>query len=135
MIKATFSWKISKEKNLQNGWFAINHNWIKMEKRRRFHGKWFKLKSEYGTSFRILKFDPHLKKYDEKKGQIDIDWQAWIKLFGFFNTTPKLLQLEIRKVRFWEYPFVGFTHPDPTVRLNCFLAALSIILGIVGIVK
>ena len=133
IIKAIFIRKTSKDDFLQNGWFAINHNWVLKEKRRRFHGKWFKLISKYGKSYRILRFDPRIGKVQESKGEIDVDWQAWIKLNGFANDILGSLELEIKKVRFWEYSFVGLTHPDPAIRLSSYLALISIILGILGV--
>ena len=117
------------------GWFVILHRWIGEKKARRLqHGKWFKLSSEPNSVYRVLRFSASLAGAPGKPGEIVIDYEAWLDLFGRTEDVGGPLSLEIRAARWWELPRLATSHPDPAVRLAGWIAVLSFALGIISLV-
>lgn len=120
---------------LPGGWFAISHRWIDdRAARRRLHGRWFKLTSSYGTIFRAIKFAPNLKGgANKEEGAIVLDWPAWLELNGFPNELEEKLELSITRVRWWHWPKLAISHPDPAIQTSGWLGILSLALGIISL--
>ena len=116
------------------GWFVISHRWMSVKKERRLqHGKWFKLSTNAASVYRILRFSPNLAGAPDKPGEIVLDWPAWLDLFGRAENVDGTLQITITAARWWEYPKLAISHPDPAVRLSGYLALLSFCLGVISI--
>ena len=128
---AAFAEKIG----IPQGWFVISHNWVPTKKARRLsHGKWFKISSSEGSVYRILRFSVKLRGTPKSgTGDIVLDWPGLLKLSGYAEDIPEEITLEITKIKWWEYAFVPFSHPDPTIKLASILAALSVGLGLVSV--
>lgn len=117
------------------GWFVISHRWLDEKKTRRLqHGKWFRLSSAENAVYRVLRFSPRLAGAPGKSGEIVIDYEAWLDLFGRTEDVDGPLSLEIRVARWWELPRLATSHPDPAIRLAGWIALLSLVLGIVSVV-
>ena len=103
--------------------------------RRRAHGKWFRLKSAHGTSYRVLRFSANLTGAPpDTPGEIVLDWPAWLELNGYADDVSGPLQLEITKARVWQLPQLAASHPDPAMRLSSMLGFVSVVLGVLSIV-
>ena len=118
------------------GWMVISHRWMPdKSERRRAHGKWFRLKSAHGTSYRVLRFSANLTgSPPENPGDLVVDWPAWLELNGYADDVSGPLQLEITKASFWQLPQLAASHPDPAMRLSSMLGFVSVVLGILSIV-
>ena len=116
------------------GWFVISHRWIADKKlRRKYHGKWFKLSTESGAIFRVIRFSANLTCTPSGPGQIVIDWPGWLDLFGREENVDGPVEISISPARWWEYPRLAISHPDPAMRLAGWISLLSLLLGIVSI--
>lgn len=103
--------------------------------RRLTHGRWFKIKSEEGEIFRILRFSASLEgSPNSGKGQIVIDWPGWLDLFGRAENVDGPIDLEFSEARWWQFPRLAVSHPDPTIRLSGLLGLLSVALGILSVI-
>ena len=118
------------------GWFVISHRWMGDKKQRRLsHGKWFKIKSEHTTIYRILRFSPNLEGGPKQNtGQMVLDWPGWIDLWGRAEDVDRALDLEFTEAKRWEYPKMAMSHPDPTHRLAGELGLLSVFLGLLSVI-
>ena len=118
------------------GWMVISHRWMpEKPERRRAHGKWYRIKSNHGTSYRVLRFSPNLAGApSHTTGDLVLDWPAWLELNGYADDVADSLQLEITKARLWQLPQVAASHPDPATRLASMLGLVSVALGILSIV-
>lgn len=118
------------------GWMVISHRWMPdKSERRRAHGKWYRLKSEHGTSYRVLRFSPNLPGAPpDTIGNLVVDWPAWLELNGYSDDVSGSLQLEITKAHLWQLPQLAASHPDPAIRLSSMLGFVSVILGVLSIV-
>lgn len=117
-----------------NGWFVISSRWMPdVKERRLFHGRYFKIKSDKGTVYRILRFSPQLKSKDSEPGEIVIDWVGWLDLWGREEAVDGEIELKFSKVRWWEFPFYAASHPDPAMRISALLGIWSVVLGIIGV--
>ncbi len=114
------------------GWVAISYRWMPEQRERRLsHGRWYRISSAHGTTFRALRFSPNLKgTLQAQAGDVVVDWQAWLKLAGHNEIVPDSLSLSFRRVRPWEWPRVMFSHPDPGTRLSMILGFLSLLLAL-----
>jgi hypothetical protein len=117
------------------GWMVISHRWMPDKSdRRRAHGKWFRLKSAHGTSYRVLRFSPNLEvSPKESRGGLVLDWPAWLELNGYADDVSGPIELEITKASLW-LPQLAASHPDPAMRLSSMLGLVSVILGILSII-
>jgi hypothetical protein len=117
------------------GWFVVSHRWLPEKSERRIsHGRWFKIKSEHGEVFRILRFSPNLEGGPTKgDGEMVLDWPAWLQLFGYADNVDGSLPLELSRAQWWHWPKLAVSHPDPVVRLSGALGLLSLALGIVSL--
>jgi hypothetical protein len=117
------------------GWFVISHRWISDKSTRRLaHGRWFKIKSGEAEVFRILRFSPNLEGSPAKgTGQIVMDWNGWLDLFGRADDVVGPIELEFSEARWWHFPRLAVSHPDPTVRMSGILALVSVGLGILSL--
>lgn len=118
------------------GWMVISHRWMPdKSERRRAHGKWFRLKSEHGTSFRVLRFSANLSGSPSgDPGQLVLDWPAWLELNGYADDVSGPLELEISKASLWQLPQLAASHPDPAMRLSSMLGFVSVVLGVLSII-
>ncbi|MFW2456512.1 hypothetical protein [Methyloversatilis discipulorum] len=118
------------------GWMVISHRWMpEKSERRRAHGKWFRLKSAHGTSYRVLRFSANLTgSPPDNTGDLVIDWPAWLELSGYADDVNGPLELEITKASLWQLPQLAASHPDPAMRLSSMLGFVSVVLGVLSIV-
>ncbi|MGL6335698.1 hypothetical protein ACSZMH_11360 [Aeromonas jandaei] len=122
---------------IPQGWFVISHRWMPDKlKRRKYHGKWFKLSTSSGCIYRVLRFSVNLRGKSGSQGDIVIDWPAWLDLFGREEDVNRAIEINITPAKWWEYPRLAISHPDPAMRLagwiaisSLFLGALSVVLG------
>ncbi|HUW29349.1 MAG TPA: hypothetical protein VMV97_12145 [Sulfuriferula sp.] len=116
------------------GWFVISHRWMPEKSNRRLsHGRWFKIKSTHGEVFRILRFSASLEGSPKAgSGQIVIDWPGWLDLFGRADDVDGPIELEFSEARWWQFPRLAVSHPDPTIRLSGLLGLLSVVLGVLS---
>lgn len=118
------------------GWFVISHRWMPEKlNRRQSHGRWYKIKSSQGVVFRILRFSPNLRgSLSAGSGGIVIDWAGWLDLHGQAEDVDGPIELEFSEARWWQFPRLAVSHPDPTVRLSGLLGLGSVALGILSII-
>lgn len=119
------------------GWFVISHRLMPEKKDRRFqHGKWFKLSTREACVYRILRFSPNLRGVVTAgdPAEIVLDWPAWLDLHGRAEDVDRPLEIDIVAARWWEYPRLAVSHPDPTVRLAGAISILSFVLGVVSVI-
>lgn len=118
------------------GWMVISHRWMpEKSERRRAHGKWFRLKSAHGTTYRVLRFSANLPGPSaNSSGDLVVDWPAWLELNGYADDVTGPLEVEITKARFWRLPQLAASHPDPSTRLSSILGLVSVLLGLLSIV-
>ena len=116
------------------GWFVVNHQHLAgKSNRRKAHGRWFKIRSDRATIYRLLRFSPRLTKgSSQTAGDVVLDWAGWIELYGFEEDVDPPLALKISKVPWWQLPWVYLRHPDPAVRLSGWLGWAGLGLGIMG---
>lgn len=121
--------------NLPLGWTVISHRWMPDKSARRHaHGKWFRLKSDFGISYRVLRFSPNLPGSPANGiGDLVLDWPAWLELNGYADDVSGELELEITKARAWQIIQLATSHPDPAMRLSSALGLISVVLGILSI--
>lgn len=119
------------------GWFAISHRYVDDKKeRRKAHGEWYRLKSKYGTIYRVLRFSPRLKGSPRQKvGQVLMDWNGWLELTGYGDDEDGLIEIVVERAAWWEYFHLAMSHPDPTYRHNSALAIVGLILGIASMLQ
>jgi hypothetical protein len=117
------------------GWFVVSYRWVEdRTARRKSHGKWHRITSEYGSVYRILRYSVNLKgSASGAEGDMVLDWMGWIDLWGRDEDVDRRLALVVRGAHWWELPLCGLTHPDPSYRLATVLAVLSVVLGIVSV--
>lgn len=129
---ATFAEKVG----IPAGWIVISYRWMpKKLDRRLAHGRWFKIKSGEGEVFRILRFSVNLEGSPASgSGQLVIDWPGWLDLLDHAEDTDGPIELEFSEGRWWQYPRLAISHPDPTIRLSGMLGLLSVALGILSVV-
>lgn len=120
-----------------NGWFALPYRLMPdIKDRRKYHGRWFIIKSNNAVIYRVLRFAAglHGAKNKNVSNYMLLDWVGWIDLCGRDENTETPLELEIRPVPVWKQIFAGFYHPEPSYRLSVIIAFISAILGIISIV-
>lgn len=129
---ASFAQKVG----IPPGWFVVSHRFFPdAKKRRSLHGSWFKIASDKGTIYRIIRFSPNLPGGINKEvSAVVVDWMGWIDLWGREENVDQEIELRFSKVSWWMYPYMAFSHPDPTHRLAGELAILSVGLGLLSIV-
>lgn len=66
--------------------------------------------------------------------EIVLDWPAWLDLHGRAEDVDRPLEIDIAAARWWEYPRLAISHPDPTVRLAGAISILSFALGVVSVI-
>jgi len=114
------------------GWFVLPHLLVEsMTDRRNLHGKWCCIKSDKGTVFRVLRFSPRLKSITN--AEIVLDWAAWIELNGKEEDVTQPLSLKIEKARWYQYPKLAISHPEPSYRLASWIAIRSFALGFISV--
>jgi hypothetical protein len=115
-----------------SGWFVMNPDDISTDhaKLRKLRGKWFKISTDKGVAYRILRFSRKLGPQE-----IVLDWDAIISLDDFEATESNSLILDIQKVSIWKYPHVGMQHPDPTIRNASFLGYVGFVTGLIGLLS
>jgi hypothetical protein len=133
IAKRTFS-RVSPVDFFENGgapmgWIVVRHSHVgTILERRRTHGRWVKVTSAKGKIFRVLRYSVNLP-----ANEIVMDWAGWIDLQGRKDEESDTLALTIVTARWWHFFIIPFRHVDPAYRLSAWLAALSVILGIVSI--
>lgn len=117
------------------GSVAVSHLWVdEKQARRRSTGRWYRLTSpDTGRAiFRVLTFDPTIRRGDESHaGGIVIDWTGWLMLTDYAEDTQQSLELELRRARWWNYPRLAVTHPNPVSRVALQVSAVAFVLGII----
>ena len=127
---------LNERTELTAGWFVISHRFFETKKERReAHGKWFKITSEHGSVYRILRFAPQLAGSPKKKtGDVVIDYQGWLALWDCAEDVEQPLNLTITRAKWWVTPKLAVSHPDPIVRLAGALGFQSVALGTIGVI-
>lgn len=117
------------------GWFVVRFDQIQDKAaRRNSHGKWFSIKSDRRTIYRMLRFSVNLKGTTPNGNpEIVLDWAGWIDLYDRDENVDAPLHLTISRVSWWKRPWVYLKHPDPAVRLSSYLGWASVILGAISI--
>lgn len=135
-MKGTFSRvspaEFAEKVGIPAGWFVISHRWMpEKSERRRSSGRWFKITSSSGSIFRILRFSPNLSgtPNGDTKGDIVLDWPAWLELNGFADDLDKSVELTFSRASWWQFAKLAESHPDPTYRMAGRLAIISVVLG------
>lgn len=139
MIQGTFKRmspsKFAEKVGIPQGWFVISHRWMPDKtNRRKYHGKWFKLVTPSGQVFRVLRFSVNLAGKPGGQGDIVIDWPAWLDLFGRVENVDRPIEIEITPAKWWEYPRLAISHPDPAMRLAGWIAITSLALGFISVI-
>lgn len=139
IIRSTFQRvspaKFADKVGIPLGWFVISHRLMESkQERRESHGRWFKLKTNEGTVFRVLRFSPNLTSAKGKSAEIVLDYPAWLDLYGRAENVDAPLDISITRARWWESPKLAVSHPDPSIRLAGWLAVISVSLGVVSVV-
>ena len=119
---------------LSLGWCAISHrHFCTKSERRRLTGNWICIRSEHAKIYRVLRFSATLRAdVESNNGDLVLDYDGWLKLSDFIESTPEALQVTIDKVRWWQLPFCAIGHPDPSYRLSSWLGIISVVLGLIG---
>lgn len=118
---------------LRSGWFSISHKFIDMPERKKYRGHWFKISSDYGSCFRVLRMDMLIHK--DKADNVDfihIDWDGWLALTPDQKSKTDL-DLTIKPIKIWDYWRLGSSHPDPAVRIAWVIALISLVLGVISV--
>ncbi len=142
-ISGTFTRTTSSpEKKCESGWFALSHYLVPVKRdRRTARNVWYRIASvdsqnDVQCIYRVLRFDPTLiagSQEQDKPAEIDVDYQGWIELSGFAEKKPKTLQLLITRATAIGIVRGMLHHPDPSIRVASWLAAISVILSAVGV--
>lgn len=139
-MKATFTRAtpsaLTDNAGVPEGWFVISHRWIsETADRRRAHGRWFRIRSAHCAVFRVLRFSPNLKGSPaQSSGDMVIDWSAWLDLHDRVEDVDQPIELEISPARWWHWPRLAVSHPDPSMRLAGYIAVVSLVLGLVSLI-
>lgn len=139
MIKGNFKRLTSADnpavESVPPGWFAVSHRWIDGKgERRKLHGRWFRIASESGSCFRVLKMVASLRgTKGAAEGDICLDWGAWLNLDGYAENTSGELPLRISPATWLDMPAIAMSHPDPGYRISAKLALLSVLLGLLSL--
>jgi hypothetical protein len=118
------------------GWFVVRYDLIADKTaRREAHGKWFAIKSDKETIYRMLRFSVKLTGPSKNKNaEMVLDWVGWIDLYDRVENVDPPLRLSVSRVPWWKLPWVYLQHPDSAVRLSSWLGWASILLGLLSIV-
>lgn len=128
---ASFAKKIG----IPQGWFVISHRWVPdKKKRRKYHGKWFKLSTAYGSVYRVIRFSVNLNGAPGSTGEMVIDWSAWLDLFDREENVDQSIDISISPAKWWDFPRLALSHPDPAVRHAGWFSLASLALGLISIV-
>ena len=91
---------------------------------------WWRIKGPRGVVYRVLYFDQHLRTRDV--ADIDMDWYGWCELVGYrTDATDGEVELQLRRVRWWEWPAIAWNHVDPHTRIGLRVSLVSIWLSII----
>lgn len=116
------------------GWFVLPHRLVPdMAERRRLHGRWCKLSTDKGTAYRVLRFSPRLRSKGDGAPEVVLDWAAWIDLNGRDENVGGPAEIAIQEARWWAYPKLATTHPEPSYRLASWIALVSLGLGLLSV--
>ncbi|MBE0645585.1 MAG: hypothetical protein IH600_16005 [Bacteroidetes bacterium] len=118
------------------GWFVIRHGLIsKKSARRKYTGRWFQISSDKRTVYRILRFGATVgRDKDSDCERIVIDWDAWLDLYDREVDVESPMELKLSPAKFYHFPRLAVSHPDPTVRMAGWLGLTSVCLGILSVV-
>lgn len=122
---------------LKLGYVAISHHWVADKKQRRLlTGRWVKIRCGKETIYRVLRFSPQVScDKNNKSGGIVIDYDGWLELSGYSEDSAQTLAVEIFPSRLGAATLGAIRHPDPTHRLACQLAYISLFLGVLSIAQ
>ena len=81
------------------GWMVISHRWMPdKSERRRAHGKWYRIKSQGGVSYRVLRFSANLTGAPpDNTGDIVLDWPAWLELNNYAEDLSDILNFDYQE--------------------------------------
>ena len=122
--------------DIELGWFSISHHFVSDKyHRRKFYGKWFCISIKGAKVFRLLKFTPNLK-FDGDIKEIVIDWQGFVELNTYnADLEDGEMLLTIRPAKWHEKIYANLIHPDQAVRAAYKLGIVSLVLGIISLLK
>jgi len=128
--------QFSEKVGIPIGWFVISPRWVVSKKDRRLnHGKWYKIESNDGCVYRVLRFSANLSGSPKSgNGVIVLDWLGWLMLDGYAEDVSNKINLKITKVGWWMYPWMIIKHPDPAYCLAGGLAILSLLLAMLSLI-
>ncbi|WP_067433596.1 hypothetical protein [Nocardioides jensenii] len=126
------------------GAIVISHRWVDDKQgRRRSTGRWYRIVSTEGgrAIFRVLTFDPTLVRGaggkteqaeapgDEEAGELGVDWSGWLALIDYADDTTAPRTLDLTRARWWHFPRIAITHPNPVSRVALQVSAVAFVLG------
>lgn len=92
-------------------------------------GKWYRIKSSYGTIYRVLRYQPQLSAgKGEESAEISVDYDGG-KILGFNRMGNNQIKIEIRSISLHEYVLATLNHPDPTFRIASWLGLIALFIG------
>jgi hypothetical protein len=98
-------------------------------------GKWYQIKTIYGTIYRVLRYQPQLSAgKGEKTPAISLDYDGG-RILGFRGKEKDELIISIRELYIHEYLNAGLKHPDPSYRLASWLGLIALIISIIDFFK
>lgn len=98
-------------------------------------GNWYRIKSNYGTIYRVLRYQPRLSAgKGEKTAAISLDYDGG-RILGFSGKEEDIVNINIRKLYIHEYIIAGLKHPDPSYRLASWLGLIALIISIIDFFK
>jgi hypothetical protein len=122
---------------LKIGYVAISHHWVDDQAQRRLMtGRWVRIRSGQQSIYRVLRFNPQVI-CDKRlaSGGIILDYDGWNELSGYVPDTPQTIPIVIDRSGLGAAFWGAIRHPDPTHRLACQLAYVSLVIALVSLVQ
>lgn len=136
-IRRRFVVESSGKINVAVGWFALSNVLCSREESTALiRNRWYRLHSNCGTIYRVLRFSPLLNSgIQPEEGEIALDWDGYLELWGQQEKTqPK--ELIITHVSPLQAVACAWLYPDPAIRIGLQVAIVlggaSVVISIIG---
>lgn len=122
--------------HLPAGWCAVSYRFVEdISQRRRSRNHWYRLRSDYGTIYRVLRFAANLRcGIAGEPSTIAVDYQGWWELQGLKVPEFETLRIGITRAGPVGLLIATWQHPDPNQRMAARLGILSVLLGALSLV-